>query len=157
MLHASDRASQLFVQDENGRVRPVFLRESSQTLTYALLQYPLYIDLCEALPHDIAGIRGLRGKATDYEDIISHPQAIQLPSTFVLSNLPVDNYFYSDYNAADQVCPRLIVAWPGGNSGVCAYVAPQNGANGSLGIPVTARPSAIPCPSVYKSGMVQVS
>ncbi|KAF7630243.1 hypothetical protein AFLA_010870 [Aspergillus flavus NRRL3357] len=53
----------------------------------------------------------------------------ELPSTFVLSNLPVDNYFYSDYNAADQVCPRLIVAWPGGNSGVCAYVAPQNGAN----------------------------
>ncbi|RMZ43808.1 hypothetical protein CA14_012843 [Aspergillus flavus] len=78
MLHASDRASQLFVQDENGRVRPVFLRESSQTLTHALLQYPLYIDLCEALPHDIARIRGLRGKATDYEDIISHPQAIQL-------------------------------------------------------------------------------
>ncbi|UCK57548.1 hypothetical protein AFCA_000467 [Aspergillus flavus] len=115
MLHASDRASQLFVQDENGRVRPVFLRESSQTLTHALLQYPLYIDLCEALPHDIARIRGLRGKATDYEDIISHPQAILFLSKlrFALGDMSgasvhirleqpsSDNYFYSDYNAAE--------------------------------------------------------
>ncbi|KAE8331979.1 hypothetical protein BDV39DRAFT_200630 [Aspergillus sergii] len=31
-----------------------------------------------------------------------------------------------------QIRPRLILPRPGGNSGVCAYVASQNGANGSL-------------------------
>ena len=30
--------------------------------------------------------------------------------------------------------PRLIVAWPAGNSGVCAFFEPQNGVNGSLSI-----------------------
>jgi hypothetical protein len=30
--------------------------------------------------------------------------------------------------------PRLLVAWPGGNSGTLAYFAPQNGINGTLGI-----------------------
>lgn len=30
--------------------------------------------------------------------------------------------------------PRLIVAWPAGNSGACAYFSPQNGVNGTLGI-----------------------
>lgn len=105
MLHASDRASQLFVQDENGRVRPVFLRESSQTLTHALLQYPLYVDLCEALPHDIAGIRGLRGKATDYEDIISHPQAIRtLPSLY--TNRPWVNFARWSWHRAMSEQPQ---------------------------------------------------
>ena len=30
--------------------------------------------------------------------------------------------------------PRLLVAWPAGNSGVVAFFSPQNGVNGSLGI-----------------------
>ena len=33
-----------------------------------------------------------------------------------------------------MIGPRLIIAWPAGNSGVCAFFAPQNGINGSLGI-----------------------
>jgi hypothetical protein len=32
--------------------------------------------------------------------------------------------------------PRLIVAWPAGNSGICTYFAPENGVNGTLGISV---------------------
>ena len=65
-----------------------------------------------------------------------------------LSDPPYENYFYSDCQVAAQVVvtspqpdsnltiigPRLIVAWPAGNSGVCAFFAPQNGVNGSLAI-----------------------
>ena len=51
--------------------------ESSQTFRHVFLQCPLYIDLCETLINDIAGIRRLRGKAAGYNTIISHPQAIR--------------------------------------------------------------------------------
>ncbi|KAL5359442.1 hypothetical protein BJX96DRAFT_183768 [Aspergillus floccosus] len=68
--------------------------------------------------------------------------------TLALSDPPYSNYFYSDCNVDAQVVvtsplpesnlsvigPRLIIAWPAGNSGVCAYFAPQNGVNGTLGI-----------------------
>ena len=65
-----------------------------------------------------------------------------------LSSPPYENYFYSDCHAASQVVvtspqpdsnltiigPRLIVAWPAGNSGVAVYLEPENGVNGTLGI-----------------------
>lgn len=65
-----------------------------------------------------------------------------------LSDPPYSNYLYSDCNVAAQavitsplpdsdlsiISPRLIVAWPAGNSGVCAFFEPQNGVNGSLAI-----------------------
>jgi len=70
------------------------------------------------------------------------------PSTLHLSDPPYENYFYSDCHGASQVVvtnplpdsnltiigPRLLVAWPAGNSGVVAFFAPQNGVNGTLGI-----------------------
>ncbi|RJE26435.1 hypothetical protein PHISCL_01236 [Aspergillus sclerotialis] len=70
------------------------------------------------------------------------------PVTLSLSDPPYNNYFYSDCNVAAQavvtsplpssnlsiISPRLIVAWPAGDSGVCAFFEPQNGANGSLAI-----------------------
>ncbi|KAL8948844.1 MAG: hypothetical protein Q9222_005003 [Ikaeria aurantiellina] len=75
-------------------------------------------------------------------------QANTPPSTQQLNDQPYKNYFYSDCNVATQVVvtspepdsnlsivgPRLIVAWPAGNSGVCAFFAPQSGINGSLAI-----------------------
>ncbi|KAL2862628.1 uncharacterized protein BJX67DRAFT_385435 [Aspergillus lucknowensis] len=78
----------------------------------------------------------------------SPPQCDGAPATLELSDPPYENYFYSDCNTAAQVVvtsplpdsnleiisPRLIVAWPGGNSGVCAFFAPQSGINGSLAI-----------------------
>ncbi|KAJ9637127.1 hypothetical protein H2199_007413 [Coniosporium tulheliwenetii] len=65
-----------------------------------------------------------------------------------LSDPPYENYFYSDCHASNQVVitsplpdsnltiigPRLLVAWPAGNSGVVAFFEPQNGVNGSLTI-----------------------
>lgn len=65
-----------------------------------------------------------------------------------LTDPPYENYFYSDCNVDAQVVvtsplpdsnltiigPRLIVAWPAGNSGICTFFEPQNGVNGSLGI-----------------------
>lgn len=47
--------------------------------------------------------------------------------------------------------PRLIVAWPAGNSGVCAFFAPQNGVNGSLGIGLMNSTAGQALQSVYKT------
>ncbi|KAK0914317.1 hypothetical protein LTR57_014009 [Friedmanniomyces endolithicus] len=72
----------------------------------------------------------------------------ETPTTQHLSDPPYENYFYSDCHSSNQVVvtsplpasnlsvigPRLLVAWPAGNSGVLAYFSPQNGVNGSLGI-----------------------
>jgi hypothetical protein len=65
-----------------------------------------------------------------------------------LSSPPYENYFYSDCNSAAQVVvtsplpnsdltvisPRIIVAWPAGNSGIVAYFQPESGVNGTLEI-----------------------
>ncbi|KAJ9650975.1 hypothetical protein H2198_009733 [Neophaeococcomyces mojaviensis] len=65
-----------------------------------------------------------------------------------LTDPPYENYFYSDCNVDAQVVvtsplsdsnltiigPRLIVAWPAGNSGICTFFQPQNGPNGTLSI-----------------------
>ncbi|KAI7473559.1 hypothetical protein KC351_g11054 [Hortaea werneckii] len=70
------------------------------------------------------------------------------PTTLQLSDLPYENYFYSDCNSASQVVvtsplsdsnlsiigPRLLVAWPSGNSGVVAFFEPIEGPNGTLAI-----------------------
>lgn len=74
------------------------------------------------------------------------PKCSGPPTTQRLTDLPYDNYFYSDCNVQAQVVitspepdsnlsiisPRLVVAWPGGNSGACAYFQPQTGINGTL-------------------------
>lgn len=65
-----------------------------------------------------------------------------------LEDGPYDNHFYSDCHTAAHVIvtspqsgsdlnvvkPRLLVAWPAGNSGVMARFAPENGPEGSLSI-----------------------
>ncbi|KAF7186258.1 hypothetical protein HII31_12333 [Pseudocercospora fuligena] len=65
-----------------------------------------------------------------------------------LSDPPYQNYFYSDCHSATQVVvtsplessnltiigPRLLVAWPAGNSGAVAFFKPSNGINGTLEI-----------------------
>ena len=80
-----------------------------------------------------------------------------------LSDPPYENYFYSDCNTAAQVVttsplpdsnlsiisPRLVVAWPAGNSGACAFFEPQNGVNGSLAINLISSPTSGNLSSVY--------
>lgn len=70
------------------------------------------------------------------------------PTTQWLRDPPYDNYFFSDCHSASQVVvtspeersnltiigPRLLVAWPAGNSGAVAFFRPANGINGSLAI-----------------------
>jgi hypothetical protein len=86
------------------------------------------------------------------------------PSTLHLSDPPYENYFYSDCHEASQVVitsplsdsnltiigPRLLVAWPAGNSGVVAFFASQNGVNGTLGIVLLNGTSDQPLSSVYE-------
>ncbi|KAI1137713.1 carbohydrate-binding module family 52 protein [Hypoxylon sp. FL0543] len=70
------------------------------------------------------------------------------PDYFHLSDPPYENYFMSDCSGASQIVvtsplvdsdleiigPRLLIAWPAGNSGIVAYFSPENGINGTLGI-----------------------
>lgn len=85
-------------------------------------------------------------------------------TTLHLPDPPYDNYFYSDCHVAAQavvtsplpdsnlstIGPRLIVAWPAGNSGVCAYFEPQNGQNGSLAIELVNSTIGSPLKSVVQ-------
>lgn len=84
-------------------------------------------------------------------------------TTLELDSLPYSNYFYSDCHSASQVVvtspepdsnltiigPRIIVAWPGGNSGVVAYFQPEDGNNGTLGIRLLNSSSSSPLTPVY--------
>jgi hypothetical protein len=82
-----------------------------------------------------------------------HPPAQELKpvinsTTLYMSDPPYENYFYSDRHVAAHVVvtspvpgsdlkiigPRLIVAWPAGNSGACMFFQSQEGVNGSLHI-----------------------
>ncbi|KAI1759171.1 carbohydrate-binding module family 52 protein [Hypoxylon sp. FL1150] len=70
------------------------------------------------------------------------------PSYLHLREPPYENYFSSDCSGASQVVvttpltdsdlkiisPRLLIAWPAGNSGIIAYFSPENGAKGSLSL-----------------------
>ncbi|CAI6333155.1 unnamed protein product [Periconia digitata] len=63
-----------------------------------------------------------------------------------LSEPPYDNYLLSDCHTSSHVIvtspvrggkdldPRLLVAWPAGNSGIAIYFEPENGVRGSLGL-----------------------
>lgn len=69
-------------------------------------------------------------------------------TTQYLTDPPYDNYFYSDCDVDAQVVvtsplpdsnltiigPRLIIAWPAGNSGIAAFFQPENGPNGTLAV-----------------------
>lgn len=87
----------------------------------------------------------------------------EIPTTLHLSDPPYENYFYSDCHGANQIVvtnpladsnltiigPRLLVAWPAGNSGVVAFFAPQSGVNGSLGIELVNGTSDQPLSPIY--------
>ncbi|KAJ5677711.1 uncharacterized protein N7477_003344 [Penicillium maclennaniae] len=91
------------------------------------------------------------------------PACTDAVSTLSLSDPPYDNFFYSDCNVAAQavitsplpdsnlsiIGPRLIVAWPAGNSGVCAFFAPQSGVNGSLSLELINSTDNQPLSPVY--------
>lgn len=76
------------------------------------------------------------------------------PSTLHLIDVPHDNYFYSDCHSASHVIittpaadsdlnnvhPRLLVAWPSGNSGIVSLFEPENGQNGTLKISLDGNP-----------------
>jgi hypothetical protein len=86
-------------------------------------------------------------------------------TTLRLSSPPYDNYFYSDCYSSSQVVvtspqpdsnlsiigPRVIVAWPAGNSGIAAFFEPENGINGTLGIQLLNSSTGNPLGPVYES------
>lgn len=67
-------------------------------------------------------------------------------SRLYLPDLPYDNYLYFDCQSSSHVIitspttesnlsvigPRLLVAWPAGNSGLVVYFEPTDGVNGTL-------------------------
>src|SRR3954453_11175085 len=92
------------------------------------------------------------------------PQCSSPATTLHLSDPPYQNYFYSDCHVDAQavvtsplpdsnltiIGPRLVIAWPAGNSGVAAYFQPQNGVNGSLGIDPVNSTIGSPLAPVYQ-------
>ncbi|KAI7498171.1 hypothetical protein KC367_g5276 [Hortaea werneckii] len=86
----------------------------------------------------------------------SPAQCSEEPTTLQLSDPPYENNFYSDCNSASQVVvtsplpdsnlsiigPRLLVAWPAGNSWVVAFFEPIEGPNGTLAIRLVNDPGA---------------
>ncbi len=101
------------------------------------------------------------------------------PTSFHLSDSPYENYFYSDCNVAAQVVvtspepesnltiigPRMVVAWPAGNSGAVVFFTPQNGVNGTLSIAIdnqtssngALQPVVLPAPAGSEYPSVGVS
>ncbi|KAL6857343.1 hypothetical protein J3F83DRAFT_373077 [Trichoderma novae-zelandiae] len=84
--------------------------------------------------------------------------------TLHLSDPPYQDYFYSDCHVDAQavvtsplpdsnlsiIGPRLIVAWPAGNSGICTFFQPQSGKNGSLAIELVNSTLGSPLGPVYR-------
>lgn len=82
-----------------------------------------------------------------------------------LSDPPYENYFHSDCNSDTQavitsplpdsnlsiIGPRLVVAWPAGNSGICTFFQPQNGPNGSLAIELVNSTFGSPLGPVFRA------
>ena len=82
-----------------------------------------------------------------------------------LTDPPYENYFYSDCNSDTQVVvtsplpdsnlsiigPRLVVAWPAGNSGLCTFFQPQTGRNGSLAIELVNSTIGMPLAPVFRN------
>lgn len=99
---------------------------------------------------DIEGTLQTSGSSssTNRSSSTSGSTCLEPATQFQLSDPPYKNYFYSDCHTAAQVVvtspqpgdnltiigPRLLVAWPAGNSGVVAFFAPENGINGTLSI-----------------------
>ncbi|KAF2249270.1 hypothetical protein BU26DRAFT_315596 [Trematosphaeria pertusa] len=66
-------------------------------------------------------------------------------SRLQLSDPPYESYFLSDCHSSSHVIltspgsgsdasPRLLIAWPAGNSGIAAFFKPENGNSGTLGL-----------------------
>ncbi|CAG7923762.1 unnamed protein product [Penicillium olsonii] len=93
------------------------------------------------------------------------PKCSDPASTLSLTDLPYHNYFYSDCNVAAQavvttpqqdsdlsiIGPRLIIAWPAGDSGACMFFEPQGSPNGTLAIELVNSTIGAPLGPVYSA------
>jgi hypothetical protein len=91
------------------------------------------------------------------------PKCPNQASTLSLTDIPYHNYLYSDCNVAAQavvttpepdsnlsiIGPRLVIAWPAGNSGACLFFNPQSGTNGTLSIDLVNSTLGTPLGPVY--------
>jgi hypothetical protein len=89
-----------------------------------------------------------------------------LPRRLHISDGPYENYLYSDRHSTSHVIvtsplpssnlsviyPRLIVAWPAGNSGILAVFAPQNGQTGTLAVYLEYPPVGDTIEPIYVEG-----
>lgn len=131
------------------------LNDGPQTLKCG---YDLYKSIIQKCVNDALFAPNCGG-STDAQAMQDHQNA----TTFHLTDPPYDNYFYSDSHAHTQVVvttpeddsdltiisPRLVVAWPAGNSGVCTYFQPYDGVNGSLAIKLVNSTLGDPIGPVY--------
>jgi hypothetical protein len=88
------------------------------------------------------------------------------PRRLHISDGPYENYLYSDRHSTSHVIvtsplpssnlsviyPRLIVAWPAGNSGILSVFAPQNGRIGTLDVHLEYPPDGDTIEPIYVEG-----
>ena len=111
----------------------------------ALVPSPPRLDLSVCIPVTMAPVIAVLLTAVYFTFALGESCSV---ITQQLSDPPYENYFHSDCNTDAQVVvtsplpdsnlsiigPRLIVAWPAGNSGICTFFEPQNEKNGTLAI-----------------------
>jgi hypothetical protein len=90
----------------------------------------------------IFGLLGVIAAAASNDACSSNTTTLHLPDP------PYENYFYSDCHSSthvivtsplsssnlDVIGPRLLVAWPAGNSGIVTFFEPENGEKGTLSV-----------------------
>ena len=100
---------------------------------------------------------------SDDSPLVQEANADPGATTLYISDPPYENYFYSDSNVAAHLVvtsplpesdlriigPRVVVAWPAGNSGACMFFEPEDGVNGTLGIKFVNTTVGSPLAPVY--------
>ncbi|KAH9905993.1 hypothetical protein F4778DRAFT_690021 [Xylariomycetidae sp. FL2044] len=126
-------------------------------------------------PHDYSCEGGMLQQVHGTISKLKPPQLAvandSCPVTYLhLDDAPYKNYFASDCGSANQVVvtsplpdsdladigPRLLFAWPAGNSGIVTYFSPMNGENGSLAISLTNLPGTNDTLSTLPAGVTGV-
>jgi hypothetical protein len=106
----------------------------------------------------ISGLLGVTAVAASNNTCPSNTTTLHLPDP------PYENYFYSDcYSSThviitsplsssnlDVISPRLLVAWPAGNSGIVTFFEPENGEKGTLSVQLeNSTTASVPLEPIY--------
>ncbi|KAK2589716.1 hypothetical protein QQS21_012607, partial [Conoideocrella luteorostrata] len=125
---------------------------ANATANLKAMMLPCPITLLAILPAVLVGVVSAANSTSSCQPRVQH-----------LSDPPYENYFYSDCHVDAQavvtsplpnsnlsiIGPRLVVAWPAGNSGICTFFQPQDDKNGSLAVELVNSTFGVPLGPVH--------